>query len=79
MYNVSLHGWSPDGRWLLYSAWINDPNTGLLARLPVNSDGSLNPAGAVALLSNTHISAATWGRLNPQVAARATYLPMIAK
>ena len=39
MYNVSLHGWSPDGRWLLYSAWINDTNTGLLARLPVNSDG----------------------------------------
>jgi Tol biopolymer transport system component len=63
MYNVSLHGWSPDGRWLLFSTWVNDVNTGVLAKVPVNLDGSLNPAGAVNLLTNTHISGATWGNL----------------
>ena len=79
MSNVSLHGWSPDSHWLLTSSWLNDPGTGSLAKLPVNSDGSLNPAGAVALLSNTHISGATWGRLNPQAAAGRVHLPLIVK
>jgi hypothetical protein len=65
LYNLNLHGWSPDGCWLLYSCWLNDVTTGVLAKVPVNTDGSLNPVGAVALLSNTHISGATWGLLNP--------------
>ncbi len=80
LYNVSLHGWRPDGRWLLYSSWLNDVSTGALAKLPVNSDGSLNPAGAVTLLGNTAINGATWGLLNPQAAGgRGAYLPLITK
>ncbi len=77
--NVNLHGWSPDGRWLLYSSWLNDAATGALAKLPVNADGSLNSAGVVLLLSNTRISGAAWGLLNPQAAGRKVYLPLLLK
>ncbi len=80
MFNVGLHGWSPDGRWLLFSMWITDTSNGVLAKVPVAADGSLNVAGTVNLLTNTHISGATWGRLNSQTTtSRKTYIPLIMK
>lgn len=79
LYNVDLYGWSPDGNWLLYSFWLNDLSTGTLAKMPVNPDGSLNPTAAVILLSNTHISGASWGRLNATPSLLQVYLPRIEK
>jgi hypothetical protein len=80
MFNVGLHGWSPDGRWLLFSMWTTDASNGVLAKVPVATDGGLDVAGTVNLLTNTHISGATWGRLNPQTTVpRKTYVPLILK
>jgi hypothetical protein len=80
MYNVSLHGWSPDGQWLLYSMWITDTSNGILAKIPVNVDGSLNPAAAVNLLTNTQIAGATWGQLNPEGGAPwKIFLPLVVR
>lgn len=80
MFNVGLHGWSPDGRWLLFSMWITDMSNGVLAKVPVAGDGGLDVAGTVNLLTNTHISGATWGRMNSQTTApRKTYMPPIMK
>ncbi len=79
LYNVELHGWSPDGGWLLASSWVNDVSTGVLQKAPVNPNGTINDTGVVTLLSDTHISGATWGQLDPAAAASRIYLPMIIK
>ncbi len=79
IYNVDLHGWSPDGKWLLYSFWLNDMANGTLAKVPVKSDGRLDPNGAVALLANTNITGATWGTLESSLSQRNLYLPFVVK
>ena len=28
LYNVGLHGWSPDGGWLLCSSWLDNVSAG---------------------------------------------------
>jgi hypothetical protein len=62
LVNVTLHGWSPNGDWLLYSYWLDAANTAL-EKIPVNSDGSLNAGNIVSLLTNVRLSGATWGEL----------------
>lgn len=80
IYNATLHGWSPDGGWLLYSSWLNDPSTGVLGKVPVNLDGTLNPEGAVTLLTDSIINGATWGKLDPSaLAVQKVYLPSAVK
>jgi len=79
LYNVGLHGWSPDGKWLLYSFWLNDTSNGTLAKMPVKSDGSIDPNGAVALLTNTNISGAAWGTLRTSPSQRKLYIPFVVK
>ena len=80
IYNVGLHGWSPDGSWLLYSAWLNDASNGTLGKLPVNPDGSLDPTAAVVLLENVIVNGATWGHLDPATTAlKSVFLPLVIK
>jgi hypothetical protein len=61
--NVALHGWSPDGGWLLFSYWLDRQSEGVLAKIKVSADGSLDMSSVVNLLSGVHISGATWGSL----------------
>jgi len=75
LYNVDLHGWSPDGKWLLYSFWLNDMANSTLAKMPVKTDGKLDPNGATALLTDRNISGATWGMVNDPSSQRNLYLP----
>ena len=64
LYNVTLHGWSPDGAWLLFSYWLNDPSQSELVKLRVNADGSIDPASMHVLLQNRTITGASWGELS---------------
>jgi hypothetical protein len=74
-YTVNLHGWSPDGNWLLYSHY-DQPENGILSKISVNADGSLDTESAVNLLTDTRISGATWGMLkSPQK----IYLPLVVR
>lgn len=74
-YTVNLHGWSPDGNWLLYSHY-DQPENGVLSKIGVNADGSLNTGSIVDLLTGTRISGATWGTLkSPQ----RIYLPLVLR
>ncbi|MBN1483361.1 MAG: carboxypeptidase regulatory-like domain-containing protein [Chloroflexia bacterium] len=61
IHNVALHGWSPDGRWLLCSHWLGRPAAAVLSRVPVGADGSINPAGVQHLLQQVNLCGATWG------------------
>jgi len=79
LYNVTLHGWSPGGDWLLYSFWLNDLATGTLAKMPVKADGSLDAANAVALLSSTRIDGATWGTTNGPSSTQRLFIPFVVK
>ena len=59
---ITLHGWSPDGEWLLFSEYDGDATQATLGKIVVNGDGSL---GAVTtLLTNQPISSATWGNID---------------
>ncbi len=78
-YNVDLHVWSPDGQWLLYSFWLNDTANGTLAKVPVKPDGSLDPVGAVALLTGSNISGAAWGALRTAPSQPRCYVPLVVK
>lgn len=64
IYNVDLHGWSPDGKWLLYSNWLEKPDFSTLAKIKVGSDGSLNPNDNINLIVNRNISSACWTKVN---------------
>lgn len=75
-YAVSLYGWSPDGNWLLYAYWLNQPSEGVLSKIRVNPDGSFDEGSIVNLLTNTFVSGATWGELKP---SRKLYLPILAR
>ncbi len=61
--NLRLHGWSPDGRWLLYSIWTSRAEDATLYKVKVNTDGSLDAASIAALVANQPISGATWRNL----------------
>lgn len=63
LFNVTLHGWSPDGRWLLCSQWLNQPTMGALSKIVVNADGSLDTTAVTTLVANAGISGATWGMI----------------
>jgi Tol biopolymer transport system component len=62
LYNVALHGWNPDGTWLLYSYWL-DPTQANLDKVRVNADGSVDTNSFTTVLSNLHLGGATWGNL----------------
>jgi hypothetical protein len=63
-YNVDLYGWSPDGRWLLYSTWLDKTEYCILAKIAVGSDGSLDPGRNINLLQNVNLRGACWGDLS---------------
>jgi hypothetical protein len=65
LYNLVLHGWSPDGRWLLYSHWLGSTANGHLTRIRVQEDGQVDATSAEDLLAGVACSGATWGRLAP--------------
>ncbi|MCP4691734.1 MAG: hypothetical protein GY859_27050, partial [Desulfobacterales bacterium] len=58
--NLRLHGWSPDGEWLLYSIWPGQAAEASLYKARVNTDGSLDLASITALLTDQPISGAAW-------------------
>lgn len=64
LYNVALHGFSPDGTRLLFSTWSGQTSNGELSLIGVNSDGSLDTTVGVTLLSGVNLSGATWGELS---------------
>lgn len=73
---LTLHGWSPDGKWLLYSEYDGDPAQATLGKIGVNPDGSLNYGSITILLADQPISGATWGNITiPQK----VYLPFIVR
>jgi len=54
--------------------------TGVLGKGPVNLDGTLNPEGAVTLLTDSIINGATWDKLDPSaLAVQKVYLPSAVK
>ena len=55
-----LHGWSPDGKWLLYSLYDGDPAQAILNKIGVNADGSLNVASETTLMTGA-VHGAAWG------------------
>ncbi len=63
LFNVKLHGWSPDGKWLLFSHYLEQPADGVLSKVSVNSNGNIDPNSVIDILQNETISAATWGML----------------
>jgi hypothetical protein len=64
--NVNLYGWSPDGGWLVYAYWLNQPSQGVLCKVRVNADGDLDPGSVVNLLTHAFMSSATWGTLRSE-------------
>ena len=79
-YGLSLLGWSPDGRWLLYLLHhyrTAQPTERILAKMPVAADGSVNVQGIVGLLDDPNIEAATWARDEGASLSRRLYLPKI--
>ncbi len=58
--NFRLHGWSPDGNWLLYSGYDGDPSQTGLKKMRVNADGSLDLNSETLLLTDA-VHGATWG------------------
>ena len=60
---LTLHGWSPDGNWLLYSVYDGDKTKTTLAKIQVKTDGSIDLSTDTPLLTNQPISGATWGTL----------------
>jgi len=73
---LNLHGWSPDGNWLLYSAYDGDLANTTLAKVKVNADGSIDLASVTNLLTNVRLSGATWGNLKEPYRI---YLPLLLR
>jgi hypothetical protein len=81
-YGLSLFGWSPDGRWLLYLLHryrTAEPTKRILAKIPVATDGSLDVQGIVGLLDDPQIEAATWARNEGPSLSQRLYLPSFLK
>ncbi|WP_027186423.1 InlB B-repeat-containing protein [Desulfovibrio inopinatus] len=64
IYNTSIYGFSPSGDWLLYSAYTTDPALGMLAKIKVNTDGSIDSTQNQSLVHNVPIAGATWATLS---------------
>jgi hypothetical protein len=60
---ATLHGWSPDGNWLLFSEYNSDPAQASLGKIGVNDNGSIGAIGI--LLTNLAISSACWAEVDP--------------
>ncbi len=73
---LTLHGWSPDGNWLLYSVYNGNPAQTTLSKIQVKADGSIDISTDTPLLTNQPVSGATWG--NVQVWHK-IYLPLTLK
>jgi len=71
LYNVDLHGWSPNGEWLLFSYWLNDPSQSEMVKVRVNADGGIDQASMQVLLQNMTITGASWGDLSAASAIQA--------
>jgi len=70
IFNAALHGWSPDGGWLLFSYWPpNQPSSHTLAKVRVSAGGAIDGNSTVQLMTGVVVSGATWGRLGPPAAA----------
>jgi len=76
LYNVSLHGWSPSGDWLLYSYYLDSADSTALDKVRVNGDGSLDTGSIVSLLAHVRLSGATWGNLKESYRI---YLPLVGR
>jgi hypothetical protein len=63
LYNIDFHGWSPNGDWLLCSFWLDQPETGVLSKIGVDTAGSPDASSVTNLLSGVAIGGATWGML----------------
>jgi Tol biopolymer transport system component len=63
IHNTTLYGWSPDGQWLLYSQYLNNPAQSYLFKVRVTSQGDIDQKSVTTLLANVAISGATWGRI----------------
>jgi len=75
LYNVTFHGWSPDGSWLLYSYWL-DPASTNLEKVRINSDGSVDNTSFASVLAGVHLGGATWGNLKEPYRV---YLPLVLR
>lgn len=60
---LTLHGWSPDGNWLLFSQYDGDPAQAALGKVRVTASGGLDNNSITMLLTNQPIQGATWGNL----------------
>jgi Tol biopolymer transport system component len=63
LYNTFLYGWSPDGQWLLYSQYLNNPAQAFLFKVKVTLQGMIDSKSVTTLLSGIALSGATWGKL----------------
>lgn len=63
LINSTLHGWSPDGNYILYSAYLNSPAQTVLATAYVSPQGIPDPKTIKYLVGNAAIMSADWGVL----------------
>ncbi|PIE64135.1 MAG: hypothetical protein CSA26_09735 [Desulfobacterales bacterium] len=56
-----LHGWSPDGNWLLYSQKEGPSAPSSLHKIRVQENGRFDMSSDVTIFSSTFINGATWG------------------
>lgn len=63
VHNTFLCGWSPDGQWLLYYMYLNNPAAGMMFKVKVTAQGAIDHNSGVGLLNNVAISGATWANL----------------
>jgi hypothetical protein len=79
LVNVDLHGWSPNGDWLLFSYWQNDATKVTLSKVKVFADGSVD-TNEVKLLTDTYLGGATWGNLQAATGKPyKVYLPLVVR
>lgn len=62
---MRLHGWSPDGRHLLFSWYTSRPSAGNLSIIGVGPGGTIDPRTGRHLIRGRRIDGATWAVLKP--------------
>jgi len=77
--HLTLHGWSPDGNWLLFSGYFSSNSSQVtLAKVMIKPDGTFDASTEVDILKNVPLTSATWARLVPAANFRWNlYLPAI--
>lgn len=60
---VRLNGWSPDGGYVLFSWYADQPAGGNLSAMRVNANGALDANSGRNLISGRYINGATWANL----------------